>query len=208
MRTEKNHGFMEEHINAYMLQTNDFSSDYFSLATLLNNFVTFVLKKKERSSLVDDKLGEIKEGMTLIEFINNQVDKEFYLRTVQKIHEKLPIRGIQEEKYREEEEKKHMHVDLPRNADRPIIIKPANDDEDEQVNADEQELKKIYGEKVIQILWMFENDEVAKENLENPADVPAVDYGDEYGDEYGQEGVAAPQQQENSMYKVVNGIGY
>ena len=73
------------------------------------------------------------------------------------------------------------------------------------LTAEEKELQKIYGDKVVQVLWMFENDEVAKDGLENGNEVNQ--FIDDYGDEYGNE-IEVAQNHMNNIYKVVHGIGY
>jgi hypothetical protein len=65
-----------------MQETNDFNPDFFSITQMVANYVKYVIKKEPRSAL-DDKLGDIQEGMTLLAFVNNQVDKDFYKRTIE-----------------------------------------------------------------------------------------------------------------------------
>lgn len=217
IRLEKENNFMENHINHHMETKNDFDPDFFSLSTFITKFVRFVLKKEDASSLAED-LGDVKEGMTLVEFINNQIDKDFYFRTIQKLHKKTPIKFLEEverekkkeeEKKREEEKKEdnRMKVDSPRRAkmEAPLVVMGEEEKDEEALSAEEKELQKIYGDKVVQILWMFENDEVARNAVEaGEPEVPA--YGDEYGDEYGAE--AAFQDPVKQIYRVVEGIGF
>lgn len=166
---------MEQHINDHMEQKNDFDPDFFSLSLFITKFVRFVLKKEDVSSLAED-LGEINEGMSLVEFINNQIDKDFYYRAIKKLHEKSPIKSIEQARKKEEEKKREeenrMKVDSPREKPRkqdnePLIPLDEDQKEEDVLTADEKELQKIYGDKVVQVLWMFENDEVAKDGLEN-----------------------------------------
>lgn len=60
-------------------------SDLFELAALGMRFVDDVILKKERSSILGDKLGDVWENMSFMDMIKNQVDKDFYIRTIQTV---------------------------------------------------------------------------------------------------------------------------
>lgn len=51
----------------------------FDLNILVDKYVLYVIKKQQKSALVDDNIWD---GMTLKEMFDNQHDKDYYYRAV------------------------------------------------------------------------------------------------------------------------------
>lgn len=94
-KLREDHEFLNKKIND-IIETNldpKLISDLFDLASIGQKFVDFVIQKKDRSTIMNDNMGDIWDGMTLKDLINNQVDKEYYIRTLQTVQSKIGILG-------------------------------------------------------------------------------------------------------------------
>ena len=80
----------------YIIETCDdqrLINELFDLTTLCNKYVEHILQKKERSSLLDDKLGDLWPEMCLYDLVKNQRDKEYYEKALIDLDSNLSILG-------------------------------------------------------------------------------------------------------------------
>ncbi len=126
--------------------------DLFDLAELCNYFVKYVVKKQAKSSLDDSKFGEVFDGMGLWDFVDNQKDTQFYVKTLKALQSRFDILGknvfqpVPRPVINQEEEKKNDGIFRD------------NDADDDILSEEDKNIIELYGPKIRVIRWYFEND--------------------------------------------------